>query len=105
MRAVICIIVAACFSVALGCSSPSSRLIGKWADEKNEEVIEFFKDNTYIIPADKMPISGKWTLLDDGRVKINIESFGVTQSFISKMDGDKFIFSMGGQNFPLHKIK
>jgi hypothetical protein len=61
------------FFIAAGCSSNESKLIGVWEpDQKTiagEQVhpIEFFKDHTIQFGWR----NGTWTVLDDGRIKID----------------------------------
>jgi hypothetical protein len=74
-RTGLCFIVAAYLVIALGCSSPTSQLIGKCSDEKNQETFEFLKDDTYMFQKMGMTLSGKRTL-DVGRIKIHFEGFG-----------------------------
>lgn len=105
MRVGLCVIITIYIAIALGCSSPTSRLIGKWSDNKNQDSFEFFKDNTCILQSTLMSISGKWTVFDDARIKIDIESFGVTQSIMGKMEGENLIFYMGDKKTTLHKVK
>jgi hypothetical protein len=88
------------------CNSPSSQLIGKWSDHSQSgEYLEFFKDNTYFMNSKKMPLSGKWKELDDGRIMISIESFGVTQSFMGKIENNKLKLQMQGNEYILNKIE
>ena len=78
------------FTITLGCSSPESIIIGKWGrhvDGKEWILVEFFKDNTFIIYKDgvegNVAAEGKYSILDDGRVKMEIrEVFGNTSSRI-----------------------
>ena len=87
-KAGLCVIVAIIFfTITLGCSSPESILIGKWGDGKAWVLVEFFKDNTFIIYKDgvegNVAAEGKYSILDDGRVKMEIrEVFGNTSSRI-----------------------
>ena len=67
-----------------GCSSPKSKLVGKWAITDGKEVdknvaMEFFSDNK--VSAMVFLGSGSWSILDDGRVKLEIASVILTGKF------------------------
>lgn len=91
--------------IALGCSSPTSHLIGKWSDEKNLESIEFFKDNTHIWRnIEGKSISGKWKVLDDGRIKIKFDS--LKGRIMGKIERGNLILDIGNEKTViLHKVK
>ena len=62
--------------IMFGCSSPQSRLPGRWVEEGNNDTqnyIEFFSDNTVTIKTPEMPMSGKWTILSDSRIKADMD--------------------------------
>lgn len=66
-----------------GCSSSTPDLLGKWVAYPldGKEIIEFFEDNTCVIEAGNEGVAGKWFILDDGRIKIEITVFGGSTDF------------------------
>jgi hypothetical protein len=76
----------------------------KWVSSDPEEkdmgvILEFFKDNTWKM----MDSTGKWVVLDDGRIKMDYTSFGMTQAFFAKISGNKLSLEMAGKKFGLVK--
>ena len=79
-----------------GCGgSPQDRLVGTWQEIDGEQnIIEFFSDGSFSLNLDKGDIgsmeklNGKWLVLEDGRLKLDISMFGTTQSIVGKLDFD-----------------
>jgi hypothetical protein len=71
-----------------GCSSPKSKLLGKW--ELGTEVIEFFSDSRVSIRKEGQVAAGSWSILDDGRVKLEIIVYGTAYPMTGKLEGDVF---------------
>ena len=78
--------------VALNLSSCSMlskyKLLGKWQDIQKTGVIEFFSDNRVSIAANGQTAAGDWSILGDGRVKLEITIFGTTYVSTGKVEGD-----------------
>lgn len=66
-----------------------SKIIGEWSDGAKK--IEFFEDQTWTIERMKYhsgtnsEISGTWTILDDGRVKLKAKAFGTQITSLGKL--------------------
>ena len=67
-----------------GCNSPKDKLIGKWQGTGTS--MEFLKDGT-LVNAESG--GGKWSVLDDGRVKIEFASAGVVITKITFTGNDE----------------
>ena len=57
--------------VACG-SSTESRVLGKWTDSDTGASIEFLKDGTLQFGDTESSVAGTWSVVSDGRVKIEI---------------------------------
>ena len=75
------------------CSSKETLVIGLWQSYKNKAVgkatMEFFKDKTCAIEDGGFRIGCTWTLLDDGRTKIEFGAFGVKSIGFATVKGDE----------------
>ncbi len=92
--------------IMLGCSSPTSKIIGNWSDLESEDSIEFFKDNTFSLKSGVMNFSGKWVDLDDGRIKIELSIMGISQTWMGNLESKKLILELpGGKKATYQKIK
>ena len=101
--------------LAVGCGSSASKLGGTtWdpQDDPQEEtastqeeraamVLEFFKDKTWKL----WMMSGRWSVLDDGRVKMDFQSFGTTQTFFARVEGSNLTLDMDGNKITYLKRK
>lgn len=81
-----------------GCSHLSTKdtLVGKWQGVGDDQsVIEFFSDGTFSakvkMKSSTVDINGNWSVLDDGRLKIDFIMMGQTISIMAEfsIDGDK----------------
>jgi hypothetical protein len=80
-----------CLAISLsfsGCTSQQSKLIGKWQEIGKTETLEFFSDNRVAISEKGLTITGDWTILDDGRVKVEFPVAGITITATGKIEGD-----------------
>jgi hypothetical protein len=73
-----------------GCSSSKSKLVGKWQDIEKTGVMEFFSDNTVSSHSQGMDASGRWSILDDGRIKLEFTIEGISHSATGRIKGDAF---------------
>jgi len=79
----------------LGCGGVEKEILGKWNPNYPEEEIipgnylEFFSDNTYMWKEGSDIEGGKWTILDDGRLKLESDSRPYVVEV--KIEGDKMI--------------
>ena len=81
------------------------RIIGKWAleSEPGEMYVEFFADNTFLIPDYGFgDTSGKWIILDDSRLKTedpdngvqvfeNLQISGGRMTFLDRNSSEAFV--------------
>lgn len=80
-----------------GCRSNKTALVGKWQEVGKTEVIEFFSDGRMSVSGGVMNTAGSWTLLDDGRVKIELTVLGMTAVMTGKVEGDILRLEMDGR--------
>jgi len=60
------------------CSSPQNEVLGKWESADKEESVEFFEDKTLTMTDSRNDTAtGKWALLSDGRIKIDLTFLGM----------------------------
>jgi len=91
----------------LGCSSPESRLTGKWipAGMKDNEVnIEFFSDKTVHWKSLDAPLDGKWIILSDGRIKADFDTPIGKITCLGELEGKSLILEMDGKKVNLVKM-
>lgn len=72
-------------------SSEKSKLPGEWTNGKNT-IIEFFNDNTWLIKGG-YGFSGKWAVIDDGRIKMETIIAGIQQTYLGELSGENLKFS------------
>lgn len=93
----ICLI---CLCFLTACSAKSN-LVGKWQSTDTDVNIEFFPDNTlqYNGGGEANGLYGKWNIIDDGRVKIEITGpFGGKGVVIGVLKGKHLLLSIDGNN-------
>lgn len=78
-----------------GCRSSSSAFRGQWLEVGGKEVIEFFEDGRLSITNQAMPIGGSWTVLGDGRVKIEASALGTTMVITGNIEDDTLVLRAG----------
>lgn len=88
-----------------GCENKKAKIIGKWTDK--DGYVEFFQDETFSLTANSqkdVAISGKWTILDDGRIKMDMQ--GGSRMFFAKLKDDGLVIMFGKEESPiLHRVK
>ncbi len=62
-------------------------------------ILEFFRDSTYTLGG----IGGKWLVLDDGRIKMDFPSSGMT--FFAKIEGGRLKLDLGDDKLDFVKSK
>jgi hypothetical protein len=84
-----------------GCGkSLQQKLVGTWQDHENN-IVEFFEDGSLNINLSKpesngiKELSGKWLILQDGRVKLEFSILGIisTQVYDIKVNGKEMIWA------------
>ena len=83
-----------------GCTT-KPKIVGKWAEQgvAKASVIEFLSDQTVLVQDGPSTFSGKWSILDDGRLKVDLQTgFGnvVVVSAIS-FNGDELTMQEDGK--------
>lgn len=86
-----------------GCGDSNRNLIGKWNHYSQykyaDERCEFFKDKTCYLDTGDMRIAGRWSGLDDGRIKVELslgKPLGETIAF-AVVTGDELVLDLGGK--------
>ncbi|MHB8067052.1 MAG: hypothetical protein ACYDIC_04020 [Desulfobaccales bacterium] len=71
------------------CSDSSSILIGKWVQTNNpKNQVEILSDKTVLLVEKSGSAAGKWSILNDGRIMVEITILGTkTVLFCSINDG------------------
>ncbi|MBC8427221.1 MAG: hypothetical protein H8E00_01035 [Deltaproteobacteria bacterium] len=89
------------------CSNPGSELIGAWSEysqyEYGKERCEFFKDGTCYFEVSDGRIAGRWSALEDGRIKVEVTKGGLlggasVMTFFADVTADELILDVGGNN-------
>lgn len=90
------------------CGSPQANIVGKWADKTSSvEALEFFKDKTFTMNdgPKKAVFTGKWNVLDDGRIKVDLVAFGMPTVMFFVLIGEELEVNMGGEKRRLVRLK
>lgn len=101
------ILVAVCFSFAVltGCNiNAESKLVGKYMNTGiPNERLELLSDYTGVlfVVNEKEQIALKWSILDDGRIKLTSNTFGIEKMYFgkwgtSKKKNDRLVISFDG---------
>jgi hypothetical protein len=59
----------------VSCSLKSS-IVGKWQEIGGSETIEFFKDGTISLTSHGISLNGKYTFIEDDRIKVEFGGLG-----------------------------
>ncbi len=71
--------------LVVGCSGKNA-LIGTWQSEQGDN-IEFFKDGTVIIEDQIFSVAGKYAVIDNNRMRIELEGiWGISGSHIANYE-------------------
>ena len=90
-----------------GCSDSGSKLIGTWIDysqyEYGKERCEFFKDGSCYFEASNQRVAGRWSALEDGRIKIEVTKSGLfggasVMTLFAVVTEDEFVLDAGDNN-------
>jgi hypothetical protein len=88
-----------------GCGDSGSEAIGKWIEysqyEYDKDRCEFFTENSFYLDEQGLRFSGRWSVLDDGRIKIEVNKRGVRgvipeSTFLASVKGDELLLDIGG---------
>lgn len=90
-----------------GCSDPGSKLIGTWSEysqyEYGKERCEFFKDGSCHYEVSNQRVAGRWSALEDGRIKVELTKSGLfggtsVMTLFAVVTADELILDGGGDN-------
>ena len=95
---------------SIGCSS-YSHIVGNWQDDTNKNAVEFTKDGDVVINSDGYLTSGKYKLIGNNVVNLNLEglsgemasAFG-TSTWQYTISGDTMTVVSGGQSTIYHRV-
>lgn len=88
----ILLVVALAAFALLGCQQMKERsILGKWTSVETGSTMEFFPDQTAQVSAGPLKIAGRYTFLEDGRLKVDVTVLGITttRTWRTDLDGDK----------------
>lgn len=80
------------------CRPTQSQLLGKWKEKAGTEVLEFFKDGRVSITDKRQSLAGSWTVLDDGRIKLEVSFLGTGQILTGTLKGAILRLEMGNKS-------
>ena len=60
----------------ISCSTTQSAIVGRWQQTNGGDVMEFFKDGTMSVQSGGMNLGGKYTFVENQRVKIELGGLG-----------------------------
>lgn len=85
-------------------AAQESEYIGKWQEIGKTEVIEFLEDGRCSITEGQEMAGGNWAMLQDGRVKININMMGMVYAATAVIRDGVLNFEFGGQVMKYKKM-
>ena len=94
------ILLASLLALLASCSKPGSAVIGTWSSnsqfEYGSERSEFFKDGACFIETQGQRITGAWSALDDGRLRVTMTlGGGPALTMFATITGDELILDAG----------
>lgn len=95
LRAVLFVTIWHCAACSAG-GPRGEDLLGKWQEIGKTEVLEFFTDGRVAINDRRRSSGGGWTILEDGRIKIEGSMLGSTVIFTGTMIRDTLVFVLDG---------
>ena len=90
-----------------GCSDSGSKLIGAWSEHSQykygKERCEFFKDGSCYFEASNQRVAGRWSALEDGRIKVEVTKKGLfgdasVMTLFAVVTADELVLDGGGDN-------
>ena len=83
---------------AVACSkSIEGAVLGKWKEIDGTETVELFKDGTINVVDGGLTMGGKYTHLEDSKLKLELDGLGALMGPIVvsiEIDGDKLLWTM-----------
>jgi len=83
-------------------------IVGQWEDTETSDRFEFLSDHTFTITSHGVGVSGKWSKIDNGRIKLDVVRQG-TPTFIMMEDvnisGDKMKGTILGRAGTARRLK
>ncbi|MBL3526386.1 MAG: c-type cytochrome [gamma proteobacterium endosymbiont of Lamellibrachia anaximandri] len=96
VRAIVGLFILFAFSYQL--SYAEALPTGKWMELSNDpDIIEFFEDGDFLSYSGKQTITGKWRLLSDGRIKINIDTPLAKLIVLGRIDNKQLLLDLQGK--------
>lgn len=96
LRVSLCMLSTASAIGLVACGDREDQLVGNWRDVNGTERLEFFDDHRVTIADRRRSIAGSWTVLRDGRVKIEATTLGTTVVFTGALRDDTLILDVQG---------
>lgn len=84
-----------------GCSSSTKeQIIGKWQTSEKGDSIEYLQDGTVTVSSNGESVKGKWSVLDDGRIRFETSEEGKPVVFNYKVsfNGKNEMITVGEKN-------
>lgn len=98
------IFLAAAPETTFGFGSSTPQIVGQWSDEENQRVLEFFEDKAFSLQTKRGEISGKWTILSDGRIKMEAVALGSAKILLGTVeDGNLMLKENAKQTSTWHR--
>lgn len=85
------------FLFILGCTRSETTLTGTWTNVQTPETVEFKSDQTGLfVVKDKPSLPFRWSLVDNGRVKMDINYLGTVKTLYGKIDNGTIVMESDG---------
>lgn len=105
----ILLITIACI-VSVSCTNTANKeILGRWYVIQGDfDFFEFFSDGAFLAKNDTLQHSGKWSAINDNRIKAEVTVFGTTTILLFediKITGDRMTLTLNGNNCELSRNK
>jgi hypothetical protein len=89
-----------------GCTKTESNLVGAWSNLQTPESVEFKADKSGLfLVKDQPSLAFVWKVVDNDRVKVDINFHGSVRTLIGKVEGDRFVLEGSGQKATYRRIQ
>jgi hypothetical protein len=93
------------FLFVFGCTLSEHNPTGTWENVQTPETVEFKSDQTGIfVVKDKPSLPFKWALVENGKVKMDINIHGMIKTLYGKVDNGSFVMESDGVKATYRKV-
>jgi hypothetical protein len=91
------LVVLSVLSLISGCRNAKRDVLGTWREVGGTERLEFFDDERVAVADGRKSMAGTWTILADGRVKIELAALGSTHIATGTIQNGELVLEANGR--------